>query len=226
MDIPIIVICYNNYKYVKNTLEQILKINKEYYKNIQILNNKSTCLNTIDFLNTVDVKVIHNSSNNGPWINNDCNKNIYDILPDKFILTDPDLKFNENIPINFIEILSMLSDKYKINKIGFALDISDFDKMYKNTDYVGNKSIFEHEKIFWENPIYDNNYELYNSSIDTTFCLNNKKYNSNCHIRIAGNFTAKHLPWYINNEIYNIYDNYILNTKTTHISTIKNLIGL
>ena len=35
--VPIIVICYNNYKYVDNTLKQILKINKEYYKNIQIL---------------------------------------------------------------------------------------------------------------------------------------------------------------------------------------------
>ena len=27
MDIPIIVICYNNYKYVDNTLKQIFKIN-------------------------------------------------------------------------------------------------------------------------------------------------------------------------------------------------------
>jgi GT2 family glycosyltransferase len=34
MDIPIIIISYNNYKYIKNTLNQILKINKEYYKSI------------------------------------------------------------------------------------------------------------------------------------------------------------------------------------------------
>lgn len=47
MDIPILVICYNNYKYVKNTLEQIKKINSEYYKNIQIVNNSSNCLETI-----------------------------------------------------------------------------------------------------------------------------------------------------------------------------------
>jgi hypothetical protein len=68
MDIPIIIICYNNYLYVKNTLEQILKINEEYYKNIKILNNKSTCLNTIIFLNNVNVQVINNFDNNGPWI--------------------------------------------------------------------------------------------------------------------------------------------------------------
>ena len=33
------------------------------------------------------------------------NSNIYNSLPDKFILTDPDLQFNENLPNNFIEIL-------------------------------------------------------------------------------------------------------------------------
>jgi hypothetical protein len=106
MNIPIIIICYNNSHYVKNTLSQILKINKEYYKNIQILNNASTCLTTINFLNSCDVKVIHNSSNIGPWINNWTNKWVYDNLPEKFILTDPDLKLNENIPNNFIEIFS------------------------------------------------------------------------------------------------------------------------
>jgi GT2 family glycosyltransferase len=212
MDIPIIIICYNNYKYVKNTLDQILRINKDYYKNISILDNNSVCLNTIDFLKSVDVNVINNSSNNGPRISSSNNKNIYDILPDKFILTDPDLKLNENIPTNFIEILSDLSDKYGANKIGFALDISDFDKMYKDNNYFSNRSIYDWEKRFWKIKINDDDYELYEHDIDTTFCLVNKnQYNFKC-IRIAGNFTAKHLPWYIENEIYNVYENYITNT--------------
>jgi FkbM family methyltransferase len=224
MDIPIIIICYNNYKYVKNTLDQILRINKDYYKNIRILNNNSVCLNTINFLNTVDVNVINNSSNNGPWITNTKNKHIYDILPDKFILTDPDLKLNENIPTNFIEILSDLSDIYGANKIGFALDISDFYKMYKNNNYYYKKTIYTWEKQFWNIKINDGDYELYEHEIDTTFCLVNKnQYNSKC-IRVAGNFTAKHLPWYIENEIYNVYENYIMNTNTTNISTISRVI--
>ena len=112
MNIPIIIVCYNNYKYVNHTLTQLKKINNDYYKNIIILNNSSNCVDTINFLKSVDVKVINNN-NNGPWINNYNNKHIYDILPNKFILTDPDLKINENIPNNFIEILSELSDKYK-----------------------------------------------------------------------------------------------------------------
>ena len=39
MNIPIVIICYNNYKYVENTLKQIASINKDYYTNIIILNN-------------------------------------------------------------------------------------------------------------------------------------------------------------------------------------------
>jgi len=224
MGIPIIVVCYNNYKYVENTLKQIFKINTEYYKNIQILNNNSTCLNTIHFLNSCGVKVINNFENNGPWISLYNNKHIYDVLPDKFILTDPDLKLNENIPNNFIEILSELSDKYETNKIGLALDISDFDKFYKNDNYAS-MSIYEWEQQFWKNKINDNNYELYESEIDTTFCLINKNYYyKNYNIRIAGDFTAKHLPWYIKNEIYNIYENYLNILNTTNISTIAKII--
>lgn len=225
MNIPIIIICYNNYKYVKNTLLQILKINKEYYNNIQILNNNSTCLDTINYLNMVDVKVINNSRNNGPWITSNNNKDTYDILPDKFILTDPDLMLNKNIPNNFIEILSELSDHYKISKIGFALDLSDFEKFYQDENYYTAITIYRWEQQFWVNKIKNDNYELYNHDIDTTFCLVNKNYiYKNYNVRVAGNFTAKHLPWYVENEIYNTYENYMNALKTTCISTISRVI--
>ena len=116
MNIPIVIICYNNYKYVQNTLDQIRKLNIEYYKNIQIVNNSSNCTDTINFLKNVDVKVI-NTANNGPWISSTQNRHIYDTLPDKYIITDPDLQLNENIPSNFVEILSNLSDQYGACKI-------------------------------------------------------------------------------------------------------------
>jgi FkbM family methyltransferase len=219
--VPIIIVCYNNYKYVENTILQILKINKEYYKTILILNNSSNCPETINFLNNIDVKVINNE-NNGPWITRDVNSHIYNILPDKFILTDPDLEFNKNLPNNFIEILSELSDKYKTQKLGFALDISDYDKMYQSL-YNGS-NIYNWEIQFWENKIHNSNYELYDANIDTTFCLINKNFEGHMNMRIAGNFTAKHLPWYKDNKIYNLYENYILNTKTTRISSISLLI--
>jgi FkbM family methyltransferase len=222
---PIVVISYNNYKYVDNTLKQILKLNKKYYKNIKILDNCSTCEETINYLKNVDVDVIINKTNNGPWINTTTNSDIYHSLPDKFILTDPDLELNENIPFNFIETLSYLSDKYKCNKIGFALDLSDFDKMYQ-TNYIFGHNTYNWEIRHWINKLEDENYELYRVPIDTTFCLINKKQinNDNNCLRIAGNFTAKHLPWYINNKVYNVYENYKTNSITTSISNMAKVI--
>ena len=235
MTIPIIIICYNNYKYVQNTLAQILKINKKYYDNTIILNNSSTCLDTIEFLKNTDVTIIENE-NNGPWVSPVKNAHIYDSLPDKYVLTDPDLQFNKNLPSNFIEILSELSDKYKAGKVGFALDISDFDKMYEGI-YAYGKSIFDWEIQFWESPLYDSNYEIYVAPIDTTFALVNKKYaEPHFDLRVAGDFTTKHLPWYKcngnkcngheknNGLVYNVYENYEICNKTTEASTTKKLI--
>jgi hypothetical protein len=223
MDIPIIVVCYNNYLYVKNTLEQILKINPEYYKNINILNNNSTCLDTLKFLNDVDVKIINNKENTGPWVDTLRNRHIYDTLPNKFILTDPDLKFNENISSNFIEILSRLSDFYGVEKIGFALKISDFENFYSGV-YHMNETIADWEKQFWRFPIINDTYEMYNAMIDTTFCLCNKNFANGTCIRVAGNFTAQHLPWYVDNDICNLYENYSYCLKSGQISTMSNVI--
>lgn len=220
MEIPIIVICYNNYQYVENTLNQIIKINKRYYDNIQILDNCSTCEETIHFLNNVNCKVIRNSSNTGPWVTPSNNKHIYDSMPDKFILTDPDLEFNKNLPENFIDILSDLSEKHKTLKIGFALEIIDFDKMF-DFPYYNVANIYEWEKKYWVNRIKDETFELYDADIDTTFCLVNKNSAYKTQIRVAGKFTARHIPWYRENTIINnIYKIYITNTKTTSFSSI------
>lgn len=228
MNIPIVIICYNNFRYVENTLKQIASINKDYYTNIIILNNMSTCSDTIAYLNKVDVRVINNVANVGPWITPTINRHIYDLLPDKYIITDPDLKLNPNIPSNFIEILASLSDKYKTSKIGFALDITDHDMFYPTTEYMANLSIRDWELRFWQNKIDDEGeYEIYKADIDTTFCLMNKpniESEIDLQIRVAGDFTAKHIPWYIENEVYNVYDNYMSNTNTTYISTISRIV--
>jgi FkbM family methyltransferase len=224
MDIPIVIISFNNYKYVKNTLEQIKRINIRYYKNIIIMDNCSTCKETLHYLQTVDVGVVFNQTNNGPWIQENCNSELYHKLPNKFIISDPDLQYNENIPSNFIDILSALSDKYGCNKIGFALDIQDFDKMYQDSNYTKGQSIYDWESKFWESRIDDNNYELYVADIDTTFCLTNK-LNNYRGIRIAGNFLAKHIPWYVDNKIYNRYDinKTVYNANAVH-SSIRTLL--
>ena len=73
------------------------------------------------------------------------------------------------------------------------------------------------EKSILRKKINDTNIELllYNASVDTTFTLVNWDYykemfGATIHvagdtffgIRVAGNFTAKHLPWYLHGFIY------------------------
>lgn len=201
--VPIIIVCYNNYKYVENTVNQIYELNKEYFEYIQILDNCSTCIDTINYLKNVNCKVIYNKTNAGPWLDSERNSHIYNDLPDKFILTDPDLEFNKNLPKNFIEILIKLSYKYNCDRIGFAIDISDSDE-YFDTHY------YKFEKQYWVMKIPDDEYELYHGYVDTTFCLVNKNGVRLNSLRIAGNFTAKHLPYYKDNKIYNIHETYLL----------------
>lgn len=219
--IPIIIISYNNIKYVINTINQLISINPLLKSNIIIMDNNSYDVECCKFLDNTELNVIRNKDNFGPWVEK--YPEVYDSLPDKYIITDPDLQFNKNLPTNFIEILSNLSDKYKCEKIGLALDISDYDKMYKNVYYPG-FTIYEWEKRFWETKLDNPDYELYEAEIDTTFCLINKQNANVYNIRIAGNFTAKHLPWYINNPIYNVYERYkIAVESTTSFSTIRKL---
>ena len=220
MDIPVLIISFNNHRYVENTIKQLENLSPTKMSNIIIMDNNSSDINTINFINKTSYKVIRNTENKGPWIER--YPDLYESLPNQFIVTDPDLEFNSNLPKNFIEIMSDLSNKFGCHKIGFALDISDFDQMY-NSIYYNNLSIYDWEKQFWDNKIDDTNYELYNAEIDTTFCLINKQASniSSKRIRIAGNFTAKHIPWYTKNLFYNEYEKYIYGINS--FSTISKL---
>jgi hypothetical protein len=224
--IPIIIICFNNYKYVDNTIKQIINVNNEYKKDIIVINNNSDHVDTINYLKMIDVQIINRNENTGPWICPWCNEDLYNSLPNKFILTDPDLEFNKKLPNNFIDILAKLSDEYKASKIGFAISIEDKDKMFSEI-YIedSNKTVYEHEEQFWLNKIDNNDYELYDAAIDTTFALINKEYfkefATNTYIRVAGDFTCRHLPYYTENNILTIREQYEYYKKSRDSTTAR-----
>jgi FkbM family methyltransferase len=217
---PIIVISYNNHKYVSNTIKQLLKLDENLRSSIIVMDNNSDATDTIAYLHTLkDIKVIRNKTNDGPWINDKCNSHIYRLLPNRFILTDPDLQFHPDMPKNFIKTLSALADMYDAAKVGLALDISDSDKMFKG-EYFGGKSIKDWEAFAWKSKIgcfRDN--EIYDATIDTTFALVSKSGSIN--IRIAGSYTAKHIPWYVDNSIYTFRELFLYYTKSKHSSIGK-----
>jgi hypothetical protein len=194
MNIPVYIIAYNNLYYVKKMVNQLEK----YTKNINIIDNKSTYQELLDYYeNEYKYVLIKMPKNCGHIV---YLKEFFYQLPEKFIITDPDLELNPELPNNFIAEMDKISEKYKVWKVGFALDISDHDKMFPDKDYLDGYSIYDFESQYWKEEIEKN---IYVGGIDTTFCLCNKKYLKNSQyvpaLRMAGNFTAKHLPWYIDN---------------------------
>jgi hypothetical protein len=196
--IPFVLIVYNNLYFLKNFINQI----KKYPNPIIILDNKSTYKPINDYYkelknelgDKIDIRLLDKNYGHLVYIH------LKSELPKIFILSDIDLELNINMPINFIEILHDLSIKYNAGKVGLALNIEDKELFIKGFD----EEICNHEIQFWNDKIPNNELEVYNAKIDTTFCLINSTYsigNSGLdgnHIRVAGNFTAKHLPWYNN----------------------------
>jgi hypothetical protein len=191
-DIPVILICWNNLSFVKNFVEQL----KKYPNPIILLDNNSNYSPMFDYYKQIEsdkIKVILLKQNYG----HEVYKKLKADLPDIYFLSDPDLQLNPRMPQNFAEIFVKLSEKHGSYKVGAALDISDADKFIPCDNYTENKSILEWESQFWEKPVPDPEYELYDADVDTTFCLVNTKYEeNNAVLRVAGNFTVKHLPWY------------------------------
>lgn len=221
--IPIVILCHNNEYYVNNTLYQLEK----YHDNFIILDNYSDDVDTQLYLNKISskYKVVKTDVHYEPY---KARNFIYDQLPEYFCFTDPDLEYNKNLPIDFIKKLIEISNKYVVCKIGFALKISDYNEMYQDT-YLFGKTIYEWENRFWQNKLKDDEYELYEADIDTTFALYNKNILPSKVLRIAGDFTCKHLPWYVNNnnkidkDVFNkMYKNSKWSTTANAFNKFKN----
>jgi len=224
LKVPIVIVCHNNHEYVENMIRKIEYINPSYLEHVMIMDNDSTRTDTVSFLKRTTVTVHYNYSNQGPWVFSHLNSHIYGLLPDRFVLTDPDLELNPQMPMTFLEDLIKLSDRYPwASKIGLALDISDSERFIDTSSTTQGSNIREHESQFWVNSIQDEEYSLYQSALDTTFHLFNKNvsnfFDHGTHIRVAGNFTCKHIPWYKENPILDPYTNYILSNQCSDIST-------
>lgn len=191
LGIPVYLIVYNFLYFSKNSVDQL----KKYTKNIHIIDNKSTYGKLIDYYNNeyeffLDKMEINHGHT--VWL-----KHLYWQFPRYFVISDPDLEYNKNLPLDFLNILKNLSNHHKKGKVGFALDLSDSNLFYQEKNYTEGVSIYEWERRFWLRKIDDPNYELYDAGLDTTFCLVNKEFpEKNNAIRVAGDFTCKHIPWY------------------------------
>ena len=161
---------------------------------IYIIDNASTYQPLVDwYKNEVSqlksVELIRHPNNSGfnVWTK------YVDIFPEEYVITDPDLLFNPEMPTNVTSILSDIGKRFDTKIVGLALDISDYQNF---TDAkCSGFSIYEFEKPYWSNKVQSEPYEIYAAKIDTTFALHSKS-RPRSYLRVAGRFTCKNIPWY------------------------------
>jgi len=194
--IPIVIICWNSLTFIQKLVDQL----KHFPNPIILLDNKSTYKPLLDYY--IEIKKELKDKIKIRMLKQNYGSSVYlkvKSLPEIFILTDSDIEINENMPHNFAEILLGLSNKHKVYKVGLALELKDKDEFIK-CGKEGNP-LYEYQLRYWKDRIASD-YELYDAPVDTTFCLVNSKYKVPGinpimpAIRIAGEFTARHLPWY------------------------------
>lgn len=207
IEIPILIISYNNACYVENMVSQLNTLGITPI----IIDNHSTDSKSIQVLKKLDTEktahVVFSSINFGYRVG--FMSKIYDVLPQFFGYTDPDLQFKQHIDSNFIYDFKRLTEKYKIFKVGCALELSEdvsntmFMEVQANKFPIETLSqrflIKEWEGRYWNLLVKDEEFELYSAPIDTTFAIYNKEYyfyNIYDALRVAGNYSVYHLPWY------------------------------
>ena len=210
-NMTVVIICFNQYTYVKNMVEQVEK----YTNDIVILDNQSTFPELLKYYSKeYKYTLLKMDKNYGHKVYEKIFMN--SLIGDIYLLTDPDLKFNEKLPNNFIQEMINISNYYEAEKVGFSLLIDSPDIRNDITSF--GKSIKDFEKQYWVCKFYYPNHELYSAAIDTTFCLVNKQ-NKGGHYRIAGDYTCKHLPWHKNFDkdlVKDEYEFYIKNNVSTN----------
>jgi len=169
----------------KKLVEDLLELNTQ---EIWIIDNASTYPPLLEWYQHVpeQVKVLryHNGGHLALWslgvINN--------VSEEWVFYTDSDIELNPSMPKDYQRVMLEAALHYGYNKVGLALALDDIPEYYWLRAQV-----LRNEGRWWLNSLAP---DVYVADTDTTFNLNRKvdQYSS---IRLAGDFTCKHVPWYI-----------------------------
>jgi len=208
---PIVINSFNQPTYLKRMVEQIVKFDVEH---IIVVDHASTNAELCDYLDDIrkDVTVIKLRENLGPhWF---FMEGLALALPEFFAYTDSDLQFNDKLPKDFLSQLIEIGRSLKATKVGFALDVSNVNELLSYPITIGGRNYtnLEWERQFWTKPIEFKQYSIYEAPVDTTFAVYQRsEFDSSLRkyihdgvydcmdtprsYRVAGDFTATHLPW-------------------------------
>jgi hypothetical protein len=186
-------IVINNRNRLTTTKKMVNDLLNRGSSNIIIIDNDSNYQPLLNWYESISDSIkIHRGRNYGHYAL--FQSGILDQINDDWCFyTDSDIELNPNMPDNYQQIMLDLAIKYNYNKIGLALQIDNIPDHYMFKDQV-----LRNEHPWWQKKVIDN---VYQADTDTTFCLIKKcdQFNS---LRIAGDFTCMHTPWYL--DLYNL----------------------
>jgi hypothetical protein len=195
LNIPVYIISFNQLSYVRQMVDSL---EARGYGNIHIIDNASDYPPLIEYLEKSPHRVHFMEKNWGHNVFWQCGQFAETIAAGYYVITDPDIELPAGLPPDFMStLLKILSEYPATHKVGLALHIDDLPK---NPDCDG---IQRWESAFWNHQL-KNPYglEMYDADIDTTFALYRPQKSlggdppGHRAIRLAGQFTARHLPWY------------------------------
>ncbi|GAB6011779.1 glycosyltransferase [Viscerimonas tarda] len=213
MSIPVIIINYNRLSDLKKMLAFF---GKRGHTRVVIVDNNSTYPPLLNYYEEIKDQVsIERLNENKGHLAFWKDKDVYNrYSKGYYILTDPDIIPNENLPTDYMEQLVAILDKNKHKtKVGFALNLDDIPDTFSQK-----QKVIDWEKQFWKKSLGGN---LYDAILDTTFAIYPPRYLYNSGnflnaIRVAGNFTAQHGGWYVDGK--NLTDEELFYYKTSNTS--------
>jgi hypothetical protein len=201
-DIPVIINNFNRLSTTKKLVEDLKNLS---YNNVHILDNKSSYLPLLEWYNTqpsvvkrLDDNLLQLAVYNSGYIN--------EFIKEPWIAyTDSDIELNQDTPFGFIETLIEKAEKYDRSKAGLALRIDDLP----DNEYANHYRAWEEK--YWQKELEPN---VYDAHIDTTFCVIKPGQPFDyAAVRVGGNMTARHVPWYADFHNLTSEEKYYLETS-------------
>lgn len=189
-DVPIVINNRNRYTYLRDFVDWLQKAG---YRKIIILDNDSHYPQLLEYYKNCPAKVIFLNQNVGYkalWQTDF----FEEIKKGYYVYTDSDLEPDSKCPSDVVFRLYQILTKYAAEKCGPALKIDDLPEHYERK-----KEVVAFEKKHWAKSVET---DVYDAPIDTTFALYKPFAYGDAEelkaLRVGGDLTFRHLPWYEN----------------------------
>lgn len=218
MQIPIII---NNRNRLTTTKRLVADLNNLGYTDIYILDNASTYEPLLEWYRQCPATVEYIGRNMGHkalWEYGILN--MFKKCP-FVVYTDSDIELNSATPAGFIEQMVGIAGDTGVEKVGLAIRIDDIPPT------PANQRVYNIERRYWANKVDHPTHEVYEAIVDTSFCIvrPDSSYNwSTKAVRVAGNLTCTHRPWYLDYDNLDAEEQYVFGHADKKFCSYKALL--